>query len=384
MELDVATVRRVASIAVGDPSIEVTEWSVEPIRGGMTEAIGISEGVARVAGVARGMADERRVPWSMIRKTLKTAPGHDHPADWDYWKREGLAYDAGILRELADGFAAPICFAVEEIDPDHMIVWLEDVQQVGPTTWPLARYALAARHLGRFNGAYLAGRVLPAWPWLSPGRIRSWLTQGEPGIADLRHLARHPIGSAWLTQGSVTRIEKQWHDRERLLAGLDRLPRCLCHHDAFRRNLIAGRASDGLDLTVAIDWAGVGRGAVGEDLAGLVAISLQFLDVNVVDADELDRLAFAGYVAGLRDVGALIDDRHVRFGFAAAASLLIGVGGAAGWLNWLLQDPERIGHAEGAIGHPIDRILGQWHRLQPWLLDLGDEAHGLLPVVDGG
>jgi hypothetical protein len=382
VELDDATVRRVASIAAGEPSLEILEWSVEPIRGGMTEAIGISEGVVRVAGV--GLADGRRVPWSVIRKRLKSAPGHEDPADWDFWKREGLAYDAGLLRELAVGFAAPVCYAVEENDPDSMTVWLEDVKQVGSTTWPLSRYGLAARHLGRFNGSYLSGRALPTWPWLSPGRIRSWLAIGELAIDDLRRLADHPIGSVWLTEESVGRIEGQWQDRERLLSGLDRLPHCLCHHDAFRRNLIAGRSSDGVDLTVAIDWVGVGRGAIGEDLAGLVAISLQFLDVDVVDADELDRIAFEGYVAGLRDAGAVIDERQVRFGFATAASLMIGVGGAAGWLNWLVEDAEHVRQAEGAIGHPIDRILGAWHFLQPKLLDLGDEAHRLLPVLDGG
>lgn len=382
MELDDATVRRVAAIAAGEASLDVLEWSIAPIGGGMTEAIGISEGVARVAGV--GVADGRRLSWSAIRKQLKSAPGHDDPADWDYWKREALAYGAGLLRELADGFAAPVCFAVEEIDDDHMTVWLEDVREVAPPTWPLARYGLAARHLGRFNGAYLTGRAVPSLPWLSPGRIRYWLAQGEPGIADLRRLARHPIGSAWLTEGSMTRIERQWHDRQRLLAGLDRLPRSLCHHDAFRRNLIASRSSDGVDLTVAIDWAGVGHGAVGEDLAGLFAISLQFLDLDIDGAIELDRIAFAGYLLGLRDEGARIDERQVRFGFAAAASLLIGVGGAAGWLNWLVEDAGHVELAEGSIGHPIDRILAQWRLLEPILLDLGDEAHRLLPALDSG
>ncbi len=353
MELDEATVRRVAAIAADDPSLEVLDWSVEPIGGGMTEALGISEGVVRVAGV--GAAGGRRVPWSVIRKRLTSAPGHEHPSDWDYWKREGLAYDAGILGELADGFAAPTCFAVEDDDADAMTVWLEDVPQVGPPNWPLTRYGLAARHLGRFNGAYLAGRALPTQPWLSPGRLRSWLAISDPAMPDLRRLAGHPFGSAWLTEGSLTRIESQSHDRERLLAGLDRLPRCLCHHDAFRRNLIASKSSDGLDLTVAVDWVGLGRGAVGEDLAGLVAISLQFLDVDAADAGELDRIAFAGYIAGLRDVGATIDGRRVRFGYAATASLMIGVGGAAGWLAWLVADAGHVRQAEEAIGHPIDR-----------------------------
>jgi hypothetical protein len=382
VELDDATVRRVASIAAGDPSLEVLGWSIEPIGGGMTEAIGISDGVARVTGVA--ISDGRRVRWSAIRKPLKRAAGHDDPADWDYWRREALAYDAGLLLELSDGLAAPACFVVEEVDDAHTTIWLEDVPQLGPATWPLARYGLAARHLGQFNGAYLAGRAVPSWPWLSPGRIRYWLALAEPGIVDLPRLARHPIGSAWLTDGSIARIQRQWHERDRLLAALDRLPRCLCHHDAFRRNLIASLSSEGRDRTVAVDWAGVGHGAVGEDLAGLVAISLQFLDLDVVDAAELDRIAFAGYMAGLRDAGALIDDRQVRFGFAAAASLLMGVGGACGWLRWLVEDAAHVELAEASIGRPIDRILGQWRLMEPVLLDLGDEALRLVPALDGG
>ena len=122
---------------------------------------------------------------------------------------------------------------------------------------------------------------------------------------------------------------------------------------------------------------GVGRGVVGEDLAGLVTISLQFLDVDIAAAAELDRIAFDGYVAGLRDAGVSIDERLVRFGFSATASLLMGIAGTGGWLRWLLEEPERPGLAAGAIGHPIDEILGQWRGLQPYLLDLGDEAHRL-------
>ncbi len=375
MELDEAVVRRIVGIAVDDPSMEVAEWSVRPLGGGMTEALGISEGVSRVAGL--GLSKGRRIPWSVILKVLKRAADHDDPADWDYWKREAMAYDAGLLLDLGDGLVAPRCFAVGEIDDDRVAIWLEDIEEVGPRSWPIVRYGLAARHIGRFNGGYLTGRALPDWSWLSPGRLRQWLSMSEPGLADLPRLAAHPIGTAWLTDDTVDRIQRQWRDRERLLRGLDRLPPCLCHHDAFRRNLIAARAADGREQTAAIDWVGVGRGIVGDDLAALVAITLQFLDVDVSDAAELDRIAYDGYVAGLRDVGASIDEREVRFGYAATANLLIGVAGTGGWLRWLLEDDRHPKMAEGAIGHPIDEVLAHWRRLQPFLLDLGDEAHRL-------
>ena len=130
-------------------------------------------------------------------------------------------------------------------------------------------------------------------------------------------------------------------------------------------------------MTTAIDWAGVGIGAIGEDLATLVSISLQYLEVDVADVAELDRIAFEGYANGLRDAGASIAEGTLRFGYAAAASLLLGVGGTGGWLAWLLRDADHQKQAEGMIGHPIAEILAQWRGLQPYLLDLGDEARGL-------
>jgi hypothetical protein len=194
-------------------------------------------------------------------------------------------------------------------------------------------------------------------------------------------VARHPIGAAWLTKEIVARTQQSWRDRQSLLDALDQLPRCLCHHDAFRRNLIAARTADGRDQTVAIDWSVVGPGAIGEDLASMVAISLQFLDVDTDLAVELDRVAFTGYVAGLRDVGATIDEPLVRLGYAAAAHLFLGVGGTGGWLAWLIEDVDRPRLAEGVIGHPIEEILRRWRRLQPFLLDLGDEARALASAI---
>jgi hypothetical protein len=381
VERDLAVITRVADIVVGEHLDDVA-WTTERLGGGLGEAVGVSEGVYRLSGT--GTAGRRRVPWSAVRKRLQVAEGHADPGAWDYWKREALAYQSDLLGDLAQGLAAPACYAVDVLDDDHIDIWLEDVPAEGPSPWPLARYGLAARHLGRFNGAYLSGRALPSQPWLSPGRLRHWLTLGADAAANLTDLAAHPIGVAWLTADSVGRISHQWRDRDRLLAGLDALPRVLCHHDASRRNLIAAGGPDGLERTVAIDWVGVGRGAPGEDLAGLVATSLQFLDVDPRDAGELDRIAFEGYVAGLRDAGAVIADREVRFAYAAAASLLIGVGGAAGWLGWLVEDRGNVEQAEAGIGHPLAEILARWQELEPFLLDLGDEAHRLVAQGDFG
>jgi hypothetical protein len=87
------------------------------------------------------------------------------------------------------------------------------------------------------------------------------------------------------------------HQRQRLQAALDRLPVCLCHHNAFRRNLLARGTAAGAQ-TVAIEWYMVGYGSVGEKTRIPTAMNLLFLEV-----------------AGWRG-----DARLTRFGYTASAT----------------------------------------------------------------
>jgi hypothetical protein len=359
-----------------DPSANVTDWSRALLHGGLTQEVGLSSGLYRFTG--RAASADRLLPWSLILKVVPRSQDNNEPSKWDYWKREILAYESGLLEGLADDLRAPRCFGITEFPGEQFGIWLEDVPETGPDPWPLDRYGLAARHLAQFNGAYLTGRALPTRSWLSHGRIREWLAVGEASMQSLSQLARSRIGSTWLTGRSVERTQRLWRDRQPLLDALDGLPRCLCHHDAFRRNLLACRSADGRDQTVAIDWAGIGIGVVGEELATLVSISLQFMNVEASEARSLDAIAFEGYLQGLRELGWSGDERQVRFGFTASASLYVGLGATGGWLAWLLSDERHVAMTERAIGHPMDQILDHWARLQEYELDLGEEALKLL------
>jgi hypothetical protein len=61
-------------------------------------------------------------------------------------------------------------------------------------------------------------------------------------------------------------------------------------------------------------------------LAPLVASSLIFFEADVSNAHELDAVAFAGYIDGLREAGAHVDEAAVRFGYTAVAGLRYGLG----------------------------------------------------------
>jgi hypothetical protein len=113
--------------------------------------------------------------------------------------RERLAFTSGLLADLP-GLGAPRCFGAEERADGATWLWLEDVPEAGPSRWPVARYATAARHVGEMNGAYLAGRPLPDHPWLSGGYVPyllGWRADqvddvGRPWLHDVKVLGEAP------------------------------------------------------------------------------------------------------------------------------------------------------------------------------------------------
>ncbi|HEU5102050.1 MAG TPA: phosphotransferase, partial [Roseiflexaceae bacterium] len=87
-----------------------------------------------------------------------------------------------------------------------------------------------------------------------------------------------------------------------LVALLDRLPVCLCHHDAFRSNMLARDGVNDEAQTVAVDWSMIGYGGIGEELGNTTACGLR-LDVAGEQAREMDQITFESYLDGLRDAG---------------------------------------------------------------------------------
>jgi hypothetical protein len=294
------------------------------------------------------------------------------PTGWAYWHREADAYTSGLLDDLddVDGLVAPRCFGVDEADGESAL-WLEDMPDEGPSVWPLERYGTAARHIGRFNGAYLAGRPLPSHPWLSTGRVGEWTDLGAAGIRAMRTGRNDTFLTSWLSDRSVARIERLWIARGELIGALRSLPVTICRHDAGRRNL-AERQVNGVERTGAIDWQIVGTGHLGEDPAALFAVSLQLLDVPSAEIRTFEQVVLDGYVDGLRDTGWRGDPDSIRLGFAIAASLVIGVGGAGLWFSLISQNGSAL--VARVVGRPVEDIAEQWSELQPHLLDLGEEA----------
>jgi hypothetical protein len=323
--IDQATLKPLICNLLHETDVGVVSWHNQPVDGGFGHAYG----VYRFQGEAQ--VEDETCSWSLILKVVGPDSGGREPSAWNYWKREALVYQSGLLETLPGDLVAPRCLAVVEAPDQTHWLWLEEVVEDGPELWPLERYSLAARHLGQFNGPYLVGTPMPNVPWLSVSRLPELLDRAKSGIDELPALSRNPLFEQLLPGDSLVRFQRIWAERERLTALLERLPYTLCHHDAFRRNLMARVGPSGRQQTVAIDWAELGRGVIGEELVALFTGTLKFVPVEIGRISDLDKRIFEGYLTGLQDAGWQGDPRMARFGYAATAALGIIADHAIKW-----------------------------------------------------
>lgn len=361
--------------------VEVLHWRLQMLLEWTGAA---TAGVYRLAGTGRDHGQE--VQWSLILKVLSQAPCGRVPTSGDqehvlYWKREALVYQSDLLADLPTGLRGPRCYAVMEQADGSLWLWLEDVKDLYGPRWPLEQYARVACTLGRLNGAYLAGRPFPSYPWL----VRT----GSPRFL-LEHFAsmwkivydpatwRHPRLRAAFPHPIASRLLHAWEDRSVLLAVLERLPQTFCHLDAWRGNFLTAAQGEEQHQLIAIDWAYPGLGTVGSDIGDLFAPSFSLFAVEPCDPQTLDRTIFASYLQGLSAAGWQGDYRMVRCAFTIFTALKYGC-----FIYWLTQILDESLHAswERRTGHSLAECLDNQARLISYLLDLVDEARLLVDRV---
>jgi hypothetical protein len=372
--IDQATLTPLVQSALNNETVEVISWEHKQLHTGAGEWTAVH----RFSG--QGLDQGQTVPWSLILKTLRPQVPGDAPSAWNYYRREADAYESGWLDDLPGSIAAPRSFGVIEEHPDGTCwIWLEDITDIIGPQWPLEHYAVVARHVGQFNGAYLTGQPLPDWPWLSSGWLRGYVAQAASTMAPLRDSLDHPLVRRWLPGDASDRLFRLWEERDVFLDVLDRLPQTVCHLDLFRRNLFARKTADGDHQTVAVDWAFAGRGAIGEDLVPLVQASVAFYEVELDKAQALEEIVFEGYLKGLRDAGWRGDPRQVRLGYTAAS---LRYKFADIWRGLAISLDESLHPIiDQALGRPIGEVFDYWARVSRLFDSLTDEARELMNVV---
>ena len=348
-EVDVVddnVLRRVVPGLVDDPAAQLIDARAERIVGGDGQGLG----VYRVRGTAR-LGDEARC-WSAIVKVLPSAG--DQPGDhWCYAEREVRAYRSGLIANLAGGLESPKCLAAQTDQAGRHHLWLEDLGSQD-AAWTIERHACAARCLGRFNAAYLAEATIPDLPWLSRRWLRGWLAESAHAVETLPRYRDHPLVRRVYPPQVMADIVEVWRHRERLLDALDRLPRTLCHNDAFRRNL-AWRADELLGL----DWAFIGPGPIGAELSPLVSATVAFAEVRPEDRSELEEAVVSAYLTGLHDAGWRGSTDQVWLGYAATSLLRYGPG-TVRLVAPALLDPSVQKHVAEVLGMSFDAVVDHW------------------------
>ncbi|MCY4018801.1 MAG: phosphotransferase [Chloroflexi bacterium] len=355
----------IARRALGDSSVRLRSWSREPVSGGFGGAKG-GTAIHRFSG--RTTCGKT---WSAILKVLYRRADEDQRSPY-YWKREYEVYRSRLLDDLPpDAFATPQIYALEDFGACCWI-WMEDIVDL-KLEWTFDDYRAIAGRLGRFNGAYLTGRMLPERDWLS----QDWHCAIVPGLAESFHnlecYLENPLAGRTLPLKAKARIQAIWQERATFIQALGALPKALCHIDAFRRNILHRRQEVFL-----IDWAMVGPAALGEELVALVAVSAYYEGLTYSECGELDRAVFAGYLDGLAEAGWRGDARLPRLGYTCAM-VLRGLAGVKQDID-LLNDADchqqlLDNHQKQHIGEVAD-FYAEVRRFR--LLEMAAEARALL------
>jgi hypothetical protein len=322
------------------------------------DAVGATDGdaVSAAAGDVGSGAE-----WTLFRKRLRPRvdpvfvpdmpllyEGWREPRHWSFWHREVDLYASGFLRDLADGLRAPNLYALED-GPESATLWLEFVDGVPGRAWDVARFALAMRHLGRFQARFVSGEALPREPWWSRGHLRASIPRVDSDESDARALH---IGA----------------QAERWLARIEAGPVTLCHHDVWTNNMFATSSATAsstvpaittgseaeADTTVLIDWAAAGYGPLAFDAANAVFDSVWMCAFDATHFEELVAAAIDAYIVGLREGGYRGDDALVRENYALIAALRFGL---LGNRVQRARDPAKRDDLERLYGLPAEEVI---------------------------
>jgi thiamine kinase-like enzyme len=139
----------------------------------------------------------------------------------------------------------------------------------------------------------------------------------------------------------------------------------LCHFDTHQENLLWNEERP--EDLVAIDWAYVGPGALGQEIVVMVAHRMRpgkgLLPARL---REFSEEVYRHYVDGLREVGWAGRDDEVRVGYLAYATLLW-----AAWVVRRLSQALNRDQSEGAASHTLeDTLTYLWEYLRQCMSEL--------------
>ncbi len=354
--------------ALNRSNFRIQGWRARKLEGGSGNPVSL--GTYRFEGV--GSDRNEWIDWSILLKIIQSPAnlGYDNfgegenQAHWNYWKRELLLYQSRWLESLPEGIRAPVCYDAVEIPGNIGGIWLEDVKDSFSGNWPLHRYALAARHLGRLNGIYISRRELPTFAWFSGQRTRQWLKS----IPWRDFPWDHPLVWQQFPNPGMDSFRSMLQDSERFLARLDQLPKTISHGDTNPNNFISRHLPRNQEQTVAMNWSQAGIEPIGDDLGQLVYGT--YKNLRGYKLRDISETLFTSFINGLQDSGCRVDAQLVRFGYVTSAAFRMGLSKLVRLDGQLKREEDLVPHA---THHPL--------LAEPFESFMAGEAYRLLDVM---
>lgn len=358
VHMDLAELETIVSTALSAPA-RVTDWKVA-LLGGL-DSSPMAGGVYKVAGTAVTPTHTSQ-NWSIAVKILRSPEGITMPDGTQitqamaenqhhsgYWQREALIAQSDLLPHLPAGLRAPRSLGVTHRSRCECWLWQEYLPPDPAWTWE--DYHAAVYRLGQWQAA---DYNLPDYPWLCREWLSGWVhgpLTSIFGIVDAMDGYQHPLLSTHFAPEELTALRLLWANRQIYLNRLAQLPQTLCHLDAHRGNLSWQNG----DLAL-WDWAFMGSGALGEELAAFIGGALLLEYLPLADADQLEQVAFAGYIAGLRAAGWSGNETDIWEAYRCAMPLRYAHLSMASMLRTVMQ-PEFAADWERRTGKPLTDIL---------------------------
>lgn len=243
-----------------------------------------TSGIYSLHGSVKLQSNENK-SWRIIVKIITPDSEEKNAAQHhNYWRREALVFESGILNELPDSVKTTRCFLVEELPDETIWIWMEHIK--GEYASTMNEFSFIARQLGRFNGPYLTGdKLLPRHDWICNAWLKSWTTASRKYA---------PYVDTYMERLSDDYFQTIWSWYQRLIGRLEhaieslqQLPRVLAHQDLSQMNMLLLTSNNKPDKLALIDWQFMSISGVGEDLGKMYGVNMS---LGIIQPDQYDEL----------------------------------------------------------------------------------------------
>lgn len=318
MDVDTGILSECISKALKATDIQIINWNIDPIYCKSTNFT--TGGIYRVHGIAG--TGQSHLPWTIILKVIQSEQeDKNHFQHHNYWKREALVNELGILMHLPNVIQTPECYKVEQKSESEIWLWMEEIKEDNQNKWSEDKFKFIAQQLGLFHGAYATGeQPLPDEEWICRHWLQSW-------IAGCEKYTRDPYLDYPKIQGELQEFDQIWdtflnlnQNREIHFSAINLLPKALSHQDLSKQNMYISTEKEGHKNLILIDWQFLSISGIGEDLGKLFGIALSQEDIPTEQGWYYQSLIFKSYMEGLIKAGWKGEESLPRYGFCISVA----------------------------------------------------------------